>query len=193
MEPILSIRENVSQLQAERLLRSWRVGLRRIKRLSAIAAVYVPYRLHRVEITNNGRTEARLLAIDGVEGSLDLYGFPTVPAEEELITVSTPNRLLAVLDEATGRNLLAERVRRMCFRRGFFRVRNLRITVSDALEFYVPYWVGFYGSDNDLSTVALNAVRRSIEGRKFTLVVRNWLAAPSYSPSTVPTAVPLSD
>ena len=194
MEPILSLRANVNESQAQRLLRPWRVRGLRVELLRAIAAVYVPYRLHRVEIANNERTESRLLAIDGVEGSLDLYGFASVPAEEELISLLTPNRLPSILDEAAGRNLLVERARRMCFRQGFFRVRDLHITVTAALiELHVPHWVGFYGPENDLTLAALNAVRRSIEGRKLTSVLRKWLVSPNYSRPAAPVAVPHFD
>src|SRR5580692_12096450 len=94
---IRTIRPNVSQNEALRkfsspglatLYRRIRVGpLRRI------AGVYVPFFLYRVRYELARAPQTRFFAIDAVDGSLDLFEFPTVPNGAQLIEVETRNCL----------------------------------------------------------------------------------------------------
>ena len=43
-------------------------------------------------------------------------------------------------------------------------------------EFYIPYWVGFYGDEHNLSLTVLNAVRRTVEGSKARRLMKAWLS-----------------
>ena len=42
-------------------------------------------------------------------------------------------------------------------------------------EFYIPYWAGFYGDEDNLSLIVLNAVRQTVEGNKVRRLVKTWL------------------
>jgi len=54
-----------------------------------IADAYVPYFLYRVKYAG---APARLFAIDAVDGSLDLFEFPKIPVERELLSLDGRKR-----------------------------------------------------------------------------------------------------
>jgi hypothetical protein len=144
--------------------------------LRTIATVYVPFRMFRATIRNGKRQEQRLLAIEAVRGSLDLYGFERAPAPAELVRVETRNFIPSQLAAEPAAELLKEKLRRMVFRGGFFRVRDLSIeTSSIGPEVHVPYWVGFRGHGHRAHLTVLDAVRRRTEGDKARDLFRGWL------------------
>lgn len=146
--------------------------------LRSIAAVYVPFQMFRTTIQNGPQREERLMAIDAVRGSLDLYRFEQIPAPSELVCVETRNYLPAELAPDRAAELLKERLRRMVFRRGFFRVRDFSIlAIPIGSEVHIPYWVGFRGRGVRAHLSVLDAVRRRQEGSKARDLFRRWLAA----------------
>jgi len=180
MRPILSLRPNVTREQAVRALLPESPGglVRRVLmgRLRAVAAVYLPFRLHQVEIAGDGHTDTRFFALDAMSGALDLYEFENVPGENEMTVVETRNRPDPDLDEERSRKILIDRVRRLLFAEGRFRLRHLSISADQMLqEVHVPYWVGFYGSEDDMRLVVIDAVRRRTEGAKVTKLLEGWL------------------
>jgi hypothetical protein len=107
---------------------------------------------------------------------LDLYQFPSPPDNEQVITLQTRNVLPTGLDASQAAELLMEKVRRMVFTRGFFRVRGLKIEANPiADEICVPYWVCFRGPDDQVHLAVLDAVRRRAEGAKVRRLVEEWL------------------
>ncbi len=175
---ILSIRPNVRREEAERLLAPASLFglLRRLNmgRLRALAEVYLPFHVHEVAITNRGRKQTRFFAVDAVSGNLDLYGFDGQP--EDAISVETRNRLPAQLSRQRSRQIVVEKVRRAVFQNGFFRLHKVSICAAlAAREIHVPYWVGFFGSEEDMKLVAIDAVRRRVEGGKVVKLIRGWL------------------
>lgn len=181
-----SLRPNVSEAEAltafrggigARLAGLWGTPLR------ALAAVYVPFHLYRVEIANGPRRQTSHFAIDAVSGVLDLYRFEDAPADEALVEVRTRNRLAPRLADGEARHLLGEKLRRAVFQTGFFRVRSLSFDAQLApLELHVPYWVGFHGDDAVRGLRVLDAVRRRFEGGKARALFDDWLrdAAPPH-------------
>jgi hypothetical protein len=177
---ILTLRPNVSRDDALahfrgaapfRWLRAARTGP-----LRSLAEAYIPFRLFRVRIGTGTGTSAELLAIDLVRGTLDLYAFASVPGAGELVPVVTRNRPLPRLPDEDAARLLRERVERMVFRRGFFRLRRLEITPEPlGPDFHVPYWLAFSGRDDAVHVEVMDAVRRRLEGGKVREVVRGWL------------------
>jgi hypothetical protein len=142
--------------------------------LRSIAAVYVPFQMFRVTIRNGKRQEQCLLAIEAVRGSLDLYGLEQAPLE--LVRIETRNFIPSRLAAEPAAELLKEKLRRMIFRRGFFRVRDLSIeTSSVGPELHIPYWVGFRAHGDRAHLAVLDAVRRRIEGDKARDLFRGWL------------------
>jgi hypothetical protein len=147
MSTIRSLKPNVSREEAvAKLCPGGLIGiLRSFGRgpLRAIADVYVPFRLYRVEILNGERRQGQWLALDAARGSLDLYAFDRPPHPSEMVQLDTRNCLQAALGETRSREIVAEKVRRLIFLTGFFRIRNLSIhTEHVPLELYIPYWVG---------------------------------------------------
>ena len=143
--------------------------------LLAVAEFYLPFRLFRARISNRGTIEERLVAIDSVAGTLDLFQFDHVPSVEETITRETRNHPKAVLPVDSAREQLIEKLRRVAYQRGFFRLQGLEITADPVAELHIPYWVGFRGSKGRTRLSVIDAVRRRVEGARMRNMVENWL------------------
>ena len=145
-------------------------------RLRMIADAYVPFRIFRALVQNGAAAQERLLAIDAVEGSLDLYGFDAMPGAEELERVATRNLLPCNVAMERCAELIEDRLRRMIYQRGFFRARGLQNRISyTGTDVYVPYWLGFRGRGEKANLTVLDAVRRRFEGGKARELFREWL------------------
>jgi len=145
--------------------------------LRSLGEIYIPFRLCRVEIINRGHREQRLFGVDAVNGSLDLYAFEGMPDASQLLLVETRNRPAPLLDEAACCSRLVEKLRRLLFLTGFFRMHGLTIHAEPlAVEIHVPYWVGFFGRGEQVHPAILDAVRRRAEGAKVRQLVQAWLA-----------------
>jgi hypothetical protein len=67
---------------------------------------------------------------------------------------------------------------RVIFQQGFFKLREHHLEIApEQCEVYLPYWLGFYGSDGQLRCRVMDAVRRRIEGAKASAFFEQWLAA----------------
>jgi hypothetical protein len=166
---------NVERDEAARGLRPGWFGSVLRGPLRRLADVYLPYQLCRVSIANGGSAQEQWIAVDLLRATFDLYAFPVPP---ECITVTTRNYPQLGLSPANAAEALVRRVERMVFRQGFFRIRGLRIVAEPHGEpFYVPYWVGFAGTENRLQLRVMDAVRRRIEGPKLRAAVVEWLQA----------------
>ena len=147
--------------------------------LRSVARVSIPFRSVEVIISGRRRRERMVLGVDALAGILDLYRF-----EEEhfspVVQTRTRNDLEPVLSSAAARDIAAARVRRMLYRRvGFFAIHHRRLDVRSIEDvLYVPYWVGFFGRGDRASLVAIDAVRRQIEGLKVRRLIETWLARP---------------
>ena len=152
----------------------WRV---RSGPLSRLADVYVPYRLYRVQYNIGRAAHATLFAMDAVNGSLDLFTFPHAPHAKDLVSIHTRNSIAPSLQLTSAETLLRQKVLRVIFQQGFFKLRNLKLAIAlEPLELHVPYWLGFYGNAR-LRCRVMDAVRRRIEGAKATAFFETWLAA----------------
>jgi hypothetical protein len=175
---IRTLKPNVTQEEALRAFFSGFSALyRRIRigPLRRLGEVYVPYFLFRVKC---GTARPRLFAMDAVDGSLDLFEFPQVPNERELLTLSGRNRLKAALSEEHAAELLREKVLRVVFQQGFFRLRHAHLEISLVpCELHLPYWLAFYGRDGAVRCRVMDAVRRRMEGAKACAFFEQWLAA----------------
>jgi hypothetical protein len=146
--------------------------------LRSIADAYVPFRLYEVAIEAGARRRTALYALDAVEGSLDPFEFESVPDGGELVEVETRNRPEAAVDEARGARLLEDKLRRLVYQSGFFRVRGLRFrTTPVRAELHVPYWIGLYGTERVRGLRVIDAVRRRFEGAKARALFESWLAS----------------
>jgi hypothetical protein len=143
--------------------------------LRRIADAYVPYFLYRVKYAG---APARLFAIDAVDGSLDLFEFPRIPVERELLEMDSRNRLKASLAEERATELLRDKVLRVIFQQGFFKLRDARLDITPvSCELHLPYWLGFYERGGAVRCRVMDAVRRRMEGAKARAFFEQWLAA----------------
>jgi hypothetical protein len=179
---IRTLKPNVTQDEAVRTLSSyglsslyWRM---RSGPLRKIAGVYVPFHLYGVRYQLGRTPYARLFAIDAVDGSLDLFEFPKVPGDRELLSIDGRNCLSPGLPEERAVELLREKVLRIVFQQGFFKLRELRLDITrEPCQIYLPYWLGFYGGGETVRCRVLDAVRRRVEGAKASAFFEHWLAA----------------
>ena len=138
----------------------------------------MPFRLFRVRYAMNREKVQRIFAMDAVDGSLDLYEFPAVPEDGEFVAVSTRNCLTSSLSEEQARLILRDKVLRIVFQQGFFKLRDASLEMEAlTAEIHLPYWLGFYGGRNALRCRAMDAVRRRFEGAKASAFFEEWLAA----------------
>src|ERR671937_616585 len=133
MPRIRSMRRNVTQQEAIQQLAGGIIGSVRSALqgpVRSVADFYIPFSLFRVAITNAGQTETRVLGIDSVSGSLDLYHFESIPDPSQLISIDTGNCPQPRLDPELAREIVVDKVRRLLFQEGFFRMRSLRIAAE---------------------------------------------------------------
>jgi hypothetical protein len=178
---IRTLKPNVTQNEALRKFASVGLGTLyrrlRIGPLRRIAGVYVPFFLYRVHYQLGRAPHSRFFAIDGVDGSLDLFEFPDVPGNAQLVELETRNVLRSTLSDQHAEKLLAEKVQRVIFQQGFFKLRDYKLECTrEPIDMHLPYWLAFYGDDTARCRV-IDAVRRRIEGAKASAFFEEWLAA----------------
>jgi len=146
--------------------------------LQRIAGAYVPFWLYRVRYDLNRTSLLRWFALEAVKGALDLFEFPKPPAADSLDTIETHNFLEPALSEAEGTGCVRDKVLRVIFQQGFFKLRSPQIEIErQPLVFYIPYWLGFYGGHGGpVHCRVLDAVRRRVEGAKASAFFEQWLA-----------------
>src|ERR1700730_14582150 len=120
--PIRALKPNVTQEEAVRTCSAlglsslyWRM---RSGPLQKIAEAYVPFRLYRVRYELVRAPQMRLFALDAVDGSLDLFEFPRIPDDRELVSFDGRNRLTPTLSDERAVELLREKVLRIIFQQG---------------------------------------------------------------------------
>ena len=176
---IRALKPNVTQEEAVRAFSGagfsalyWRMRSGPLRR---IADAYVPYFLYRVKYAG---APARLFAIDAVDGSLDVFEFARIPVEGELLPLNGRNRLQAVMTEERAAEVLRDKVLRVIFQQGFFKLRDARLEITLVpCELHLPYWLGFYERDGSVRCRVMDAVRRRMEGAKACAFFEQWLAA----------------
>ena len=154
------------------LLRNLRLGP-----LQRIAQVYVPFYLYRVDYDLGREHQSRLFAIDAVQGILDLFEFSAPPNQADIVQIETRNALPASLSEESGQELLREKVLRVIFQQGFFKLRDANLTIERLpRELHFAYWLALYGK-NTVRCRVLDATRNRIEGEKAAALFESWLAS----------------
>jgi|SRR5579863_1230260 len=179
---LLSLRANVTQQEAFRAFRGSGISslyLRTFRgALQRLAAAYVPFRLYRVEYDLGRAHNSRTFGLDQVNGSLDLFEFASIPANDRLMLLESRNVLPARISSEQADAAVREKSLRTIFQKGFFQVRDLDLRIEPLAEnFCMPYWLGFYGTDGTLRCRVMDAVRRRMEGSKATTLFETWLAS----------------
>lgn len=182
MPRIRVLKPNVTEEEARELLAAqslWGgIGNLLYGELRSLADFYIPFRIFQVEVLNRGEKSNHILGLDSVTGSLDPYHFDQLPDPNELVLKETRNRLPVSLSDEEAQKLIVDKVRRLIFSQGFFRIRNFRISAEPIPgEVYVPYWAGFRGRGGRAHITVLDAVRRRVEGARVRQMLRQWLTA----------------
>jgi len=179
---IRSLRPNVTREEAIRAFTApgpasffWKL---RSGPLQRIADAYIPFRIYRVRFPMGGAQRTHLFALDAVDGSLDLFEFAAPPGDAETVSVSTRNHPASVLSEVRSAELMRDKVLRVIFQQGFFKLRSVKLEMEHLPgQIHLPYWLGFYGAPENMRCRVLDAVRRRIEGAKASALFEHWLAA----------------
>ena len=121
---IFTLPPNVSESDAFREFRStrlssviWRLGHGSLQR---VAPLYLPFALYRLQYELGRTRYTRYVALDQVEGTLDLFEFPDLLTSENFRQVETRNKIAPALSTDRSETLLREKVMRMVFQQGFF-------------------------------------------------------------------------
>src|SRR5260370_30744500 len=139
--------------------------------LQRIAEAYVPFWLYRVRYRLGSAAHTRFFALDAVDGSLDLFEFPGIPAPREFMCVECRNRLATSLTEERAGEILRDKVLRVIFQQGFFKLREPRLELEKQLdELYLPFWLGFYGGNGAGRRPVLDALGHRGRGAKASAV-----------------------
>lgn len=182
MPRIRSLRPNVTREQAVEQIFGGLGGAYRkatLGPLRSIADFYIPFRLFQVNIGSSGQQQTQTLGIDALAGLLDLYQFERVPDNAEVVALDTRNCAQPALTDARAGELVIEKTRRIIFRQGFFRLRDLQIQATAIPgDLHIPYWIGFHGDGERARMSVIDAVRRQFEGAKVKRVLEEWLVAP---------------
>lgn len=181
VNPIQVLKPNVSREEALRTFSAgkfsklyWDITRGPLQRL---ADIYVPFSLYTVRYQMGKSTCKRVFAADAVNGSLDLFAFPGIHDAGQFLTVLTRNVIPPTLAESRAKELLREKVLRLIFQQGFFKLRDPQLEITcESASVHVPYWLGFYGN-MFVKCRALDAVRRRLEGAKASAFFEEWLAA----------------
>lgn len=181
MEQIQTLRPNVTQDEAIEILRGGLSGLiRQALRgpLLKIAELYIPFSPFEAEWTSGASTKRMRVGLDAAWAALDLYLFEPETLLTQAISLTTRNVVPAKVDEEGLQQAVRDKIRRMLFSQGFFRLRNLAITVRPlGTPVCVPYWLGFYARGTEVRLAILDAVRRRPEGAKARALVTAWLGS----------------
>src|SRR5260370_34536138 len=111
--------------------------------------------------------EDLLLGMDAVDGWLDLFEFPRLPGPRELLSIETRNFLPPSLTEARAEELLREKVLRLIFQQGFFKLHQPGLAIlREPVALHLPYWLGLYGARGAVRWRVIDALRRRVEGAK---------------------------
>ncbi|MEP7340480.1 MAG: hypothetical protein ABI977_22300 [Acidobacteriota bacterium] len=151
-------------------------GLResRYGKLTIQTGFFLPCWLFKVTVQNAGMQQDQYLAIDAMTGELDLRQLDQPPGEEEYDEVESDQFGATRLDEAEALAILQERVRRMVYQQGFFRLADLSITGKLVDRFYILYHVAFYVRKNRARLEVIDSLRGQFEGAKLRDLIENW-------------------
>ena len=179
MKSLGAHKTRVTRDEATRMLHgSWR-GLRR-RRLVAVTELLLPYHLFAVTLPGRGKT---FLAIDALEGRLDLHSFERVPVIGREATPAKGELVSARLSADLARERIVDQALRRIFLDGFFKQHRGTIKTEHVGLLYLPYWVGIFEKDGSVKLEVIDAYRARFEGEKMRHAVATILSSRLAPPS----------
>jgi hypothetical protein len=146
----------------------------RYGKLRGVLDFHIPFMLFKVR---GAEGRERLLAIDAVTGRLDLYEFDSFPGEDTALSADSCRLVEARLDSRAAHEQLTERVMRLAFLKGFFRLGRFDHKAEFVEKVYLPYWVGIYERHDEVHIEVIDALRGRLEGAKVRELITEWFQA----------------
>lgn len=144
--------------------------------LRSLADVYVSFRLYNVEVKNGKHNSRHLVAVDCVNGTLDPLRFDRIPSDSEIVRIETRNALVPKLEETVTREIASQHIRREAYRTGFLSATPIQLRAEQpALEFYLPFWIGFFGHGEVARLRVLDALNHRFHGAKARAFFEAWI------------------
>jgi hypothetical protein len=170
---ITTVKPNIPREQA---VAKFRGSLSQFRhgRLRLAVDFYIPYHIFRLSWGGARKKSATFLAADAVTGALDLIEFDRLPAEREQLRVDTQRVVEARIADEEGYCLAREKMTRLVFREGFFKLTRMNSEVELAASLHIPYWVGVYEREGRAHLEIINALRGRFEGAKLREIVAEW-------------------
>ena len=170
---ITAVKPDITREQAVAKLRG---GFSRLRhgRLRIATDFYVPYHFFQMSWDNGRRKADTVLAADAVTGKFDLIEFDRLPAEVERMSVDTAMFAEKRINEAEAYRLVRERVMRLVFMKGFFKLSRVNVEINLAARLHLPYWVGVYERKGRARLEIVNALQGRFEGAKLREIVAEW-------------------
>jgi hypothetical protein len=170
---VASLKPNLTRTAAAQLLdtkwHKWRRGS-----LRAVLDFYIPFRLFRVTTTMRGKPTQLFLALDVVTGQLAPYHFDEPLADDAQLPIETERRAPVGIDDATALASLTDRVMRLTFLNGIFKIRRYQFAAEPLADFYLPYWIGVFERGGTVELEAVDAMRGRLEGAKIREIAVEW-------------------
>jgi hypothetical protein len=146
----------------------------RYGRLRVVIDFHLPYYLFLVRMVNNRKSIDSLYGIDAITGRLDPYQFENPVAAENCRQVETSYSLPPRIGPRVAFECLEERMMRLIFMRGVFKLREWKVSGDLVESFYIPYWVGVYERKDRAHLEVIDALRGRFEGAKVREMVMSW-------------------
>jgi hypothetical protein len=144
--------------------------------LRSLADVYVSFRLYNVEAKRGKHSDRHLIAVDCVDGTLDPCRFDRTPNDSEITRIETRNALVPKLEETITREMASQHIRREVYRTGFLSVTPIQVRAElPVLEFYLPFWIGFFGHGEVARLRVLDALNHRFHGAKARAFFEAWI------------------
>jgi hypothetical protein len=170
---ITSVKPNITRDQAVGNFRG-RFNELRHGRLRIAVDFYVPYRFFQMTWDNGRRKSDTILAADAVTGNFDLVEFNQLPGAVERMTVDTRMTVEERVSEEEAYRLVRERMTRLVFMKGFFKLSRVSVEINLAASLHLPYWVGVYERHGRAHLEIINALQGRFEGAKLREIVAEW-------------------
>jgi hypothetical protein len=170
---ITSIKPDITREQAVAKFRGAFSQLRH-GRLRIAADFYVPYRFFQMSWNTGRRKTDTILAADAVTGKFDLIEFDRLPGELERMSVDTSMFAEERINEEEAYRLVGERMMRLVFMKGFFKLSRVNVEINLAASLHLPYWVGVYERQGRARLEIINALQGRFEGAKLREIVAEW-------------------
>jgi hypothetical protein len=146
----------------------------RYGRLRVVIDFHLPYYLFLVRMVNSRRSIDSLYGIDAITGHLDPYQFENPVTAGNCREVETLYSLPPQIDPQVAFDFLEERMMRLIFMRGVFKMREWKVSGDLVESFYIPYWIGVYERKDRAHLEVIDAVRGRFEGAKVREMAVRW-------------------